>query len=835
MVAQMTPQTSCPDPAAWGALLEGSLTREETGELSVHLEHCETCRQRLETLSGSDDESSGVLRKMGAARPATEPGLQDVIAKLKEEGSKVESEAPCSEGEEILLGFLSPPENPGQLGRLGHYDVLEVIGRGGMGIVLKAFDQNLQRVVAIKVMSPHLAASASARRRFVREARAAAAIRNEHVIDIHSVEEANGLPYFVMGFIAGVSLQERLDRSGPLELKEILRIGMQTARGLAAAHAEGLIHRDVKPANILLENGVERVKLTDFGLARAVDDASLTQSGVLAGTPQYMSPEQARGEPLDSRSDLFSLGSVLYALCTGRPPFRAGSTMGVLKRICDDTLRDVRATDPAIPAWLVAIIGRLHAKDPAARFQSADEVADLLARHLANLQQPGTTALVPATAAEDARRLPSRRRFWAVAFVLLALGATGTLLGVYRYATNQGELIIETEDPDVEITVKENGEQVMILDKKSGRTVTLRAGRYRLELGDGAHGLALSTDHFTLERGDKKIVTVTLGPPAIREVRRFEGAPDAVYVAVICPGDRYVLSGGGTKLKDGQWETGSDFDLRLWDRATGKELARLPSHEGPVLCVGISPDGKRAVSGGCGISKDKTDNAVRVWDLENRKELKRFTKHTGRVMSAAFLPNGRQVVSVGGNADGGGAYVRLWDVETCKEIRQFDGHAHEVRWVAVLPDGKRFVTTGQDGRAFLWDVDSSKPIRSLGKGAGGALTPDGRLVALTISGPISLVDVETGLEIQSFAGHTKWTGGLAFSPDGKRLLSGGYDNLLRLWDVETGKQVCEFKGNFQGPTDAVGFTADGKEALAKSWNSSLRLLRLPPVAPANKK
>src|SRR5437588_6254974 len=145
----------------------------------------------------------------------------------------------------------------------------------------------------------------------------------------HAVEEAGPVPYLVMEYVRGSSLQDRLDQSGPLELKEILRIGMQIASGLAAAHAQGLVHRDIKPANILLENGVERVKLTDFGLARAVDDASLTQSGVVAGTPMYMSPEQADGLPVDCRSDLFSLGSVLYAMCTGRPPFRAPSAVAV--------------------------------------------------------------------------------------------------------------------------------------------------------------------------------------------------------------------------------------------------------------------------------------------------------------------------------------------------------------------------------------------------------------------------------------------------------------------------------------------------------------------------
>src|SRR5262249_26994940 len=194
------------------------------------------------------------------------------------------------------LDFLETSRKPGALGRLGHYEVLEVIGQGGMGIVLRAFDEKLQRVVAVKALAPALADSGSARQRFVREARAAAAVTHDNLIDIHAVEDAGPVPYLVMQCIDGKTLQEKLDRSGPLELKEILRIGLQIAEGLAAAHRQGLIHRDIKPANILLDNCIERVKITDFGLARTVDDASLTQSGLVAGTPLYMSPEQARGE-----------------------------------------------------------------------------------------------------------------------------------------------------------------------------------------------------------------------------------------------------------------------------------------------------------------------------------------------------------------------------------------------------------------------------------------------------------------------------------------------------------------------------------------------------------
>ena len=222
------------------------------------------------------------------------------------------------------LRFLTPSTRADSLGRLAHYEVLEVIGRGGMGIVLRAFDDKLHRFVAIKVLSTMLESTGAARQRFVREARAAAAVTNEHVIAIHSVEDSGPVCYLVMQYIDGKTLQQKIDASGPLSLTEILRIGLQVAEGLAAAHRHGLIHRDIKPANILLENSLERVKITDFGLARATDDASLTQSGVIAGTPLYMSPEQAQSQRVDLRTDLFQPGvAMLYAVCA-RATHRSG-------------------------------------------------------------------------------------------------------------------------------------------------------------------------------------------------------------------------------------------------------------------------------------------------------------------------------------------------------------------------------------------------------------------------------------------------------------------------------------------------------------------------------
>jgi serine/threonine-protein kinase len=392
----------CPPIRLLKDLLAERLSAADQSRLAAHLEACTACQHRVEGLTAGRDAWSGLARPLAQAPPA----LQQVIDSLKgDPGPEATRDEPVFAAD-LPLGFLSPSDKPGQLGRLERYEVLEEVGRGGMGVVLKAFDPTLHRVVAIKVLAPQLATSGVARKRFLREAKAAAAVTHDHIVTIHAVEEANGLPYLVMQYVAGLSLQDRLDRDGPLELPDVLRIGTQTAAALAAAHGQGIVHRDVKPANILLEEGVGRVKITDFGLARAMDDASLTQSGFVAGSPLFMAPEQARGEAIDHRADLFSLGSVLYAMCTGRPPFRAANTLAVLRRVCDDDPRPVRETNPEVPDWLAAVIEKLHAKDPARRFASAAEVAALLGQHLAQLQHPSWAA-PPAPAANADPGLPT--------------------------------------------------------------------------------------------------------------------------------------------------------------------------------------------------------------------------------------------------------------------------------------------------------------------------------------------------------------------------------------------------------------------------------------------
>ena len=465
------------------------------------------------------------------------------------------------------LGFLDPPAKPDSLGRIGHYEVLEVLGRGGFGIVLRAFDDKLHRVVAVKVLAPELATSSPARKRFVREARSSAMVRHENVVQVHAVEE-QPLPYLVMEFIPGETLQERLDRTGPFGLAELLQIGRQIAEGLAAAHARGLVHRDIKPANILIEAGASpRVKITDFGLARAADDASTTRSGLLAGTPMYMAPEQAHGERLDHRADLFSLGSVLYAMCSGRPPFRADSALAVLKRVAEDTPRPIQEIIPEAPQWLCDTIARLQAKRPEDRFATAREVADLLARPPAETEPLRTAEVRPggapaaagvlhgraASTVEPAiRRLgPGGRRWAAAAAVLLLIGGLGLTEAagvtdvrgtVVRLFSPEGTLVVEVDDPEVSVQVDGSD---LVITGAGPREIRLEPGTYAVEARKG--GELVGRELVAVEKNGRRVVRVSreatppvaatqtspAGPPAPftdADVRRVAALPAAGQV-----------------------------------------------------------------------------------------------------------------------------------------------------------------------------------------------------------------------------------------------------------------------------------------------------------------
>jgi serine/threonine protein kinase len=405
----------------------------------------EALRQRGQAVSAEE---------MCADCPELLPELRRLQAVREMEAMVADSDADTPVPADNELGpavseGLAPPQESGEIGRLGPYRVLQVLGQGGMGVVYRGEDPQLQRHVALKVMRPLVAASPASRQRFLREARAAAALHHDHVVPIYHVGEERGVPFLVMPLLRGESLEQRLERQGKLPAAEVMRVGREAAEGLAAAHERGLVHRDIKPANLWLEAGDGapegpfpggRVKVLDFGLARAASStARVTQEGVVVGTPAYMAPEQAHDQAVDGRADLFSLGAVLYHLLTGRPPFGGENTLAVLRAVAEDQPPPPRELDPAVPAALSDLVMRLLAKRPDDRPGSAREVVKALraiegaptATPAAGASGTVTQGCNPSSATRAFR--PRRGRRWAaVAGMLGALAAAVVVVVLSR-------------------------------------------------------------------------------------------------------------------------------------------------------------------------------------------------------------------------------------------------------------------------------------------------------------------------------------------------------------------------------------------------------------------
>ena len=409
--------------------LSGLLSDDESMAFEDHLEVCPYCRDQLQREAGSEAAWDSARELLIHQVPATAQWVAAADAATSQTQPDSEWLPACTSS--VVLSVLSPTDDPEFVGRIGSYEISGLVGRGSAGIVLRGFDRALHRNVAIKILDPAIAGVAAARQRFAREARAMAAISHEHVVPVYEVSEHSGLPYFVMEYVPGGSLEQRLRAQGPFDVESVVRIGLQTAKALAAAHANGLVHRDIKPGNILLDRGTERVRVADFGLVRVSNDVSCTRSGFIAGTPQYMAPEQVKGELCDGRSDLFSLGSLMYALCAGHAPFRADSVYAVMQRIVHEDARPLRDLNPAVPVWLDQFIRKLMSKNRDDRFASADVAWQILQTELAILQEPvkdHVRAWVPRY--QSTPRSYDVRRWGLAGAAVLGLFGFGLLAGV---------------------------------------------------------------------------------------------------------------------------------------------------------------------------------------------------------------------------------------------------------------------------------------------------------------------------------------------------------------------------------------------------------------------
>jgi len=766
MAAQIC--TKCPDHETLRSLLDCSLSDEAQSQVVAHLDACESCQKKIEGIAAGDSDLMECAAHAGRARPENNSAYWPALRALERQVVKVvhsplgatigDGEVGTSTLEEISLDFLDPPEQPGTLGKLGRFHVVEVVGRGGMGIVLRALDACLQRQVALKVLDPKFARNDLARNRFIREARAAASIAHENVVAVHSVEKHRSeVPYLVMRLVTGESLQDRLDKQdGPLSLREIVRIGQQIAAGLAAAHEQELIHRDIKPANILLEAGTNKVMLTDFGLARAVEDARLTQTGLVAGTPLYMSPEQAKGETLDHRSDLFSFGSVLYAMCTGSPPFQGSSPFVVLREVTEGEPRPIHEVNPAVPDDLAAVIDHLLAKKPGDRIQSADEVALLLEQMLIKLPPDHADAPVRRTA----RTLPRFSRSW--------WGRHGAGVGLVVIALNL----------------------VLLISESTKLTHWTLLGQ-RDRKGSASMGLATEQEAgpkplFELNAGTGPIRSVAFSPDgnnlamAIEDgfVRLWNARNGTLESSINVQRAKGPVWGVAYAPDGSQIATASDDGwVKLWDPRNSNDLDRRDLLS-PARAVAFSPDGNYIATG-------TRVGAVRVFDARNLKSVVTTQGHDGWVTSLAFSSDGKLLASAGSDNT-----VKIWDVSDGdgKEVTTLKGNAGNVYAVAFHPTKKIVAWGGWDRVIRLWDIEKNQQV---GKLEGHledvwsiAFVRDGvHLVSGSEDRTAKLWDITTGKEVNTFKGHTRAIYSVAVSKDGKRFASASRDGAVKLWDL----------------------------------------------------
>ncbi len=435
--------------------------------------------------------------------------------------------------------FLGPPAGPDEIGRLGEYRVLQLLGQGAMGVVFRAEDVALGRMIALKVMVPAVAALPENRERFLREARATAAINHPNVIPIYKVGEDRGVPYLAMPLLKGESLESCLNREGRFAVGDAVRIGREIAAGLAAAHERNLIHRDIKPANLWLEsvqrrNASYRVKILDFGLAR-FGDASLTTPGAVLGTPAYMAPEQARGLTVDYRCDLFSLGCVMYRMLTGERPFQGNEVFAVLMALTTSEPIPPHQVDAAVPLELSQLVMRLLVKDPSGRPQSAAAVADELEGFGLTAGSASSSDKLAVRSAGSSSRLPlkgpgsrvtrsgganadrdagagvsdgtGRRSFqagvWATVILLVCLAAFWAR-GLFATSV-RGTVTLNVTPADAVVTVDSRGEA---LDSAGSARLTLPPGKHHFEVKRNEYQPAVEDVDVTA--GDNPAVTIRL-------------------------------------------------------------------------------------------------------------------------------------------------------------------------------------------------------------------------------------------------------------------------------------------------------------------------------------